>query len=305
MGITSCYVNDEHSKLVSVVVGISDSWGPTPSAEDAVDPKSREHILAGTYPNEADVCLELEKLVRLLENEGVIVYRPKLVEGLNQVFARDVGVVIEDKLVRTSMIADRAPEWNGITPIFSSLDKENILLPPDGVRVEGGDVMLMDSEVWVGIGDSEDFDKFRTARTNEEAINWLKEKFPSKTIRSFALSKSDIDPRLNALHLDCCLSPLGLGHAIFHPEGLKNERDREFIINKFDGKIIEVDAESMYDMHCNLFSISPTTVISGEGFDRVNAQLIDWGYQVIETPMDETSKMEGLLRCVTLPIQRS
>ena len=175
----------------------------------------------------------------------------------------------------------------------------------DGVRVEGGDVMLMGSEVWVGIGDSEDFDKFRTARTNEEAINWLKEEFPSKTIISFALSKSDIDPRLNALHLDCCLSPLGLGHAIFHPEGMKNKRDREFIRKTYSDKIIEVDAESMYHMHCNLFSISPTTVISGEGFDRVNAQLRDWGYRVIETPMNETSKMEGLIRCVTLPIQRS
>ena len=61
----------------------------------------------------------------------------------------------------------------------------------------------------------------------------------------------------------------------------------------------------MYNMHCNLFSISPTTVISGEGFDRVNTQLLEWGYRVIETPMDETSKMEGLLRCVTLPMKRS
>ena len=75
--------------------------------------------------------------------------------------------------------------------------------------------------------------------------------------------------------------------------------------SKYLNKIIEVDAESMYEMHCNLFSISPTTVISGEGFERVNAQLRDWGYRVIETPMNETSKMEGLLRCVTLPIQRS
>jgi len=33
--------------------------------------------------------------------------------------------------------------------------------------------------------------------------------------------------------------------------------------------------------------------------------LRDWGYRVIETPMNETSKMEGLIRCVTLPIQRS
>ena len=38
-------------------------------------------------------------------------------------------------------------------------------------------------------------------------------------------------------------------------------------------------------------------------FERVNYQLRAWGYRVIETKMDETSKMGGLLRCVTLPIQ--
>ena len=72
MGITSCYVNDEHSKLVSVVVGIGNSWGPTPSAEDAVDPKSREHILAGTYPNEAD--FECGGLSRVLDIVARTVY---------------------------------------------------------------------------------------------------------------------------------------------------------------------------------------------------------------------------------------
>lgn len=305
MSVRSCNVKNEFGMLDEVVVGIAESWGPIPTAEQAVDPKSREHILAGTYPTESDVKAELEKLVSALEAEGVAVYRPENIDGLNQVFSRDVGVVIEDKLIRTSMIADRAPEWGGIEPIFENLAEADILLPPDGVRVEGGDVMPMGDEIWVGIGDAEDFDVYKTARTNDAAVVWLKECFKNHTVRSFALSKSDTDPRANALHLDCCLCVFGGGHAIFHPEGMKNEADREWIREQFADKIIEVDAESMYNMHCNLFSISPTTVISGEGFDRVNTQLLKWGYRVIETPMDETSKMEGLLRCVTLPMKRS
>lgn len=305
MAITKCNVHNEHSKLEAVVVGVADSWGEIPTPEQAVDPKSREHILAGTYPFEGDVRSELEALIKVLETEGVKVYRPVTVENLNQVFSRDVGVVITDKFVRTSMISDRAQEWEGIAPLLSGLSLNDIMTPPEGVRVEGGDVMPMGDEIWVGIGDAEDFDVYKTARTNEAAVVWLKEVFPNHTVRSFALSKSDTDPRINALHLDCCLSPLGLGHVIFHPEGFKNETDRVWIREQFEGKTLEVDAESMYNMHCNLFSMSPTSVISGEGFDRVNAQLRDWGYRVIETPMDETSKMEGLLRCVTLPISRS
>lgn len=305
MRITHCNINDGWSKLQTVVVGTAKSWGPIPTPEQAVDPKSREHLLAGTYPTEADVHSELSALVSLLQSEGIEVLRPEVVNDFNQVFSRDVGVVITDKLIRTSMIADRAPEWNGISPLLTNIPLRNILTPPVGVRVEGGDVMPMKGEIWVGYGDPEDFDSFKTARTNEAALSWIADEFPHHTVRGLALSKSDTDPRLNALHLDCCLSVLGGGHAIFHPSGLKNEDDIEWIRSRFEGEILEVDAESMYHMHCNLFSISPDTVISGEGFIAVNSQLREWGYRVLETPMQETSKMEGLLRCVTLPLIRS
>jgi len=45
-------------------------------------------------------------------------------------------------------------------------------------------------------------------------------------------------------------------------------------------------------------------VVSCPEFDTVNAQLRTWGYEVSTTPMLETAKMEGLLRCVTMPLQR-
>ena len=140
MSVEHCNVKNEHNQLKAVVVGTAESWGPNPTPEEAIDPKSREHILAGTYPIESDVKEELEALAEILKSEGVTVYRPEVVNDLNQVFARDVGVVIDDKLVRTSMIADRAPEWEGISPIFTNLPEGNILTPPDGVRV--GVVML-------------------------------------------------------------------------------------------------------------------------------------------------------------------
>ena len=76
MSISNCNVHNEHSKLKSVVVGISGSWGPTPTVEQAIDPKSKEHILAGTYPTESDVHNELEGLVSVLEAEGVEVFNP-------------------------------------------------------------------------------------------------------------------------------------------------------------------------------------------------------------------------------------
>jgi N-dimethylarginine dimethylaminohydrolase len=300
-----CKVNNEWNTLRKVIVGIATSWGPNPTAHQAVDPKSREHILAGTYPITSDVHQELEGLVTILRENGVEVLRPENATDLNQVFARDVGVIIENKLVRSSMIAERAPEWHGVSNIFSHLPTENTFIPPSGVRIEGGDIMPMDDEIWVGYSEEEDFQKYRTARTNRQAVVWLQEKFPAKHVRGFQLHKSDTDPRINALHLDCCLCPLSGGQVIFHPEGLKLKRDIAWVRERFGEKIYEVDAEAMYDMHCNLFTISPDTIISGKGFDRVNAKLRAWGYNVLEIPFNETAKLEGLLRCVTLPIVRN
>jgi len=37
----------------------------------------------------------------------------------------------------------------------------------------------------------------------------------------------------------------------------------------------------------------------------LNQQLRDWKFIVEEIPFSETAKMEGLLRCATLPLRRS
>ena len=304
MNSDTSYIVNEWNTLKRVIVGTATSWGPIPTIEEAVDPKSREHIIAGTYPNESDVQNELDAFAKILEENGVSVLRPVIINDLNQVFTRDVGVTLFDKFIRSSMIPERAAEWGGIGHLCSQFTPSNILIPPSDIRIEGGDIMPMSNEIWVGYSEEEDFHVFKTSRTNKAAINWLEEQFPQATIRAFELSKSDIDPRKNALHLDCCLCPLSGGHAIFHPNGLKNPDDVSWIRNKFKGKLFEVSAEEMYNMHCNLFSISPTTIISGTGFSRVNTQLREWGYKVIETPFNETAKLEGLLRCSTLPLLR-
>ena len=304
MSTDNCFVVNEWDTLKKVVVGSATSWGPIPLAEEAVDPKSREHILAGTYPTESDVQDELDAFVEILEAHGVQVLRPTPIPNLNQIFTRDVGVTLCDKFIRSSMIPERAPEWDGISSLCTHITPENTLTPPSGVRLEGGDIMPMSDEIWMGYSEDEDFNIYKTSRTNRAAIDWLQAQFPQAKIRAFELSKSDKDPYANALHLDCCICPLSDGHAIFHPEGMKNPEDIRWIRKKYQGKLLEVSAEDMYNMHCNIFSISPTTIVSEKGFTAVNAQLRDWGYTVIETPFNETGKLEGLLRCSTLPLLR-
>ena len=46
------HVKNETSRLRSVILGTAESNGPTPAEHEAYDPKSLEHIKAGTYPTE-------------------------------------------------------------------------------------------------------------------------------------------------------------------------------------------------------------------------------------------------------------
>ena len=295
---------NEWSPLQTVVVGTAQSMGGTPSLDAAYDPKSKEHIQAGTFPLEADCQRELDGLASLLEAHDIKVLRPEVVNDLNQIFSRDIGVVVDDRMIVTRVIEDRAAEWHGIAPLLKEVSESHLLYPPQGVRVEGGDVMPMNGELWVGYSDATDFDAFTTSRTNERALDWLSDQYRDWNVRGFQLTKSDVDPRANALHLDCCLSVLSGGHAVFHPAGLKREEDRSVIRAQFAGNLMEVDAEEMYQMQCNLISLTPQDVVSCPEFGRVNDQLNDWGYNVICTRMGETAKMEGLLRCVTMPLVR-
>ena len=184
---------NEWSTLNKVVVGTAQSMGGTPALEDAYDPKSKEHIVAGSFPKEADCVRELDTLAHLLQSMDVEVLRPHVVSDLNQIFARDVGIVVEDRLVATRMIADRADEWQGVAPLLADVPSSHILHPPEGVRLEGGDVMPRDGELWVGYSEANDFETFTTSRTNEAALDWLSDQFPHWNVRGFQLQKSDTD----------------------------------------------------------------------------------------------------------------
>ena len=136
-------------------------------------------------------------------------------------------------------------------------------------------------------------------------MDFLKNHFPQKDVKSFELNKSDSDPRENALHLDCCFQPVGKGKAIIHQNGFLEAEEYEWLVNFF-GKdnVFEITKEEMYHMNSNIFSISEDVVISEKNFTRLNTWLRAQGITVEEVPYAEIAKQEGLLRCSTMPLIR-
>lgn len=297
-------VNDEISKLKAVVLGTAENSGPTPKPEDAYDPKSLEHILAGTYPLEEDMIKEMNAFEAVFKKHGVQVFRPEILENCNQIFSRDIAFVIENKLILANILPDREKEIEAILHVLDRIPEQDIIRPPEEVHVEGGDVMPWNDYIFIGTYTAADYPDWITARTNKEAIDFLTKEFPHKKIKSFELRKSK-NARENALHLDCCFQPLGKGKAIIHKNGFLVEEEYQWLVNHFGSEnIFEITNDEMYQMYSNVFSISSEVIVSEENFTRLNAWLRDQGFTVEEIPYAEISKQEGLLRCSTLPLIR-
>ena len=297
--------NNENSRLRVVVLGSAISNGPTPKIEEAYDPKSLEHIMAGTYPLESDMVLEMEAFNLVLNKYGVTVFRPKLIANYNQIFVRDIGFVIGDIFIKSNILPDRERELDAIQYIIDQIDTKKIVRPPEKAHIEGGDVMLWNDYIFIGTYKGSDYADYITARTNAEGVQYIKDLFPNKIVKEFDLVKSKIEARDNALHLDCCFQPVGKNKGIIYKRGFREEADYMFLVNLFGKEnLFHITRKEMYNMNSNVFSIDTNVVVSEKKFNRLNNWLRSNEFVVEEIPYAEIAKQEGLLRCSTLPLIR-
>ena len=298
-------VKNETSRLRAVVLGTAVSNGPIPKVEDCYDPKSKQHVIAGTYPKEKDMIAEMEAVAEVFKKYDVQVFRPEVIEDYNQIFSRDIAFVIDDKLVKANILPDRNREYEAIQHVVSQINPNNVIELPEVCHVEGGDVMPWNDYIFIGTYSGRDYADYITARTNTDAVIALQELFPEKTVKSFELRKSNEDPKENALHLDCCFQPIGKNMAILHKNGFLVEKEYQWLVDYFgEDNIFEITKDEMYNMNSNFFSISEDVIISERNFTRLNTWLREKGFTVEEVPYAEIAKQEGLLRCSTLPLIR-
>ena len=299
-------INNETGRLKTVVLGQPVSMGADPTLEESYDAKSYHTIQQGVYPKEEDITHEMTEFEKVLKKYDVEVIRPDIIKDYNQVFARDVAFVIEDKMILSNLIPDRADEQEAYSKIFEQVEWRKIINLPDTAHIEGGDVIVWNDFLFIGTCFSEDYRNFKTARTNEYAIEILKEYFPKKRIIDLELKKNDTVPYAGILHLDCTFNPVGKDKCIIYKDGFVDESDYRLILDIFgEENCFHVTKEEMFEMNPNIFSISPEVVVSDAAFTRMNRHLQDvWNIKVEEIPYREISKMGGLLRCSTMPLVR-
>jgi len=277
-----------------------------PTIDKTFDAKSYESVLNGVYPTEEAIYKEMSAFEKVLLKYNVQVFRPWTLENCNQVFARDVAFVIGDKIINCNIIPDREDEKEAYEVIYDQIAYNKIYNLPEKAHVEGGDVVLMDDTLFVGLYTKPDYSQLKTARTNLYAFNFLKEIISDKTFIPIELKKHDTNPCQSVLHLDCAFMPVGSGKAILYKDGFSNIDDYNMLVEMYGRQnIFEITQQEMYAMNANVFSISPTVVVSEQHFTRLNEHLENaWGLTVERVPYYEISKMGGLLRCSTLPLVR-
>ena len=279
--------------------------GTLPNIQDLYDPSSKKYLLAGAFPKKLDLQKALTDLEQVFLRYGVTVLRPDGVADCNQIFARDLGFVVDDIFVRANIIPHREKELLGLASLLAQIPISKQLMFPKEVHIEGGDVIVHNKYIYVGFSTSPNYAKLLTARTNKAAVFALRKAFPNKKVKPFELIKSNMVPHKNALHLDCCFQLIGDSFAITCPEGFAKIEDYNWLVTHFGtNNIFEVSPVEMSQMMCNVVSISPTVAVSNKSFTRLNTWLRQRGITVEEVDFNEIGKQGGLFRCVTLPLFR-
>jgi N-dimethylarginine dimethylaminohydrolase len=253
-----------------------------------------------------DMIPEMEAFNQVFEKYNVTIFRPQVMENYNQIFTRDIGFVIDDVFIKSNILPDRERELDAIQYVIDQIHPSKVVIPPEEVHIEGGDVMLWNDFIFIGTYKGSDYKDYITARTNTEGVQFIKGLFPNKKVKEFDLIKSKIEARDNALHLDCCFQPVGKNKAIIYKRGFREEADYLFLVNLFgEENLFHITRKEMYNMYSNVFSIDSNVVVSEKKFTRLNKWLRKNDFVVEEIPYSEIAKQEGLLRCSTLPLIRS
>ncbi|WP_153731178.1 dimethylarginine dimethylaminohydrolase family protein [Sporosarcina obsidiansis] len=220
---------------------------------------------------------------KLLKENGVdVVTLPASEEFPEQVFTRDIGFTIGSEVFIADLAADiRKGEEK---PLKEWLTEEDIPYQSSSDRMEGGDVIVDRSTLYVGI----------SSRTSEEAVRQLEKKLPK-----YQVKRIPFDGRY--LHLDCVFNILSSEKALIFPPAFDQDTLDE-LAAAFE--LIEVESDEQFSLGTNVLSIGNSKVFSLPQNEKVNTALRANGFHVIEVDFSEIIKSGGSFRCCSMPVVR-
>lgn len=326
--MSSIGVYNECGKLKEVIVGSADN-AKFPTLTQSIsmylssEMKEKLQIYEGEKVSDASpglyakLNMELQRLIKTYENEGIKVHQARaltdeedrflehLAVGGAPAYMRDPILVVGKTIIELSLKAPyRRKEIFAIREILQNKIAEDnnikyISMPQPlpvkpsksfdgpGPFLEGGDIFIMDKNIFIGNSG---------LASNTSGIQWL-----NNTLKPEDYTIHEIPIKKNWLHLDCILSIIKPGLCICYLEGLLNGLP-EFLT---DWDIIPATFKEAHALGCNTICLDANKVLIGAEHVRLINELERIGVEVVSVPMENVSKFGGSIRCLTHPLVRT
>ena len=243
---------------------------------------------------------DLEILVGILEQAGVVVHRPAWMDfqalgGMYNYCPRDRFLVAGNKIVDPAMMYPcRDMEWKSMAKL---LDGNSVKYMPrnEGMTLDAANVCRL-GEHWLYL---------ESWSGNKEAYNWLCEQFPEINI--------ELVNFYSGVHIDSTIVPLNedtvmINASRVRPDQVPKAFDDWRIIWIWEDNIIAQDfyqypyASKWIGM--NTLSIDPEIVIVEQSQKHLIKILESAGFTVVPCPLRHSRTLGGGFHCVTLDTWR-
>ena len=191
----------------------------------------------------------------------------------DSVFVEDTAVVTDEVAILTNPGAvSRRPEITAVAEVLGKFRKAAVVRPP--ATLDGGDVLSLGRNVWVGVG----------ARTNEHGADALR-----TMLQPYGYTIHVVRPR-GCLHLKSAVTRAGPDCLIVNPNWIDPRI--------FSGwRTIEVDPKEPFA--ANVLWLGGVT-LAAEAYPRTRDRLEAHGLRCRAIDMSELAKAEGGLTCCSV-----
>lgn len=230
-----------------------------------------------------------QRLVQVLRDHGVSVLFLDNLPGIGtQHYTRDIGFCVDDVFFVARMgTGYRAPEQRALLSLLPRLSK---VVHLERGRIEGGDVMLHDDKVLVGLGEATDREGVAALRHKLAALGNPRE------VVAIPFTHRGV------IHLDTKFNIVGKNLAVFARKSFRQETIHWFE-KHFD--LIEATDEETRGVEINALALGGGRVVMREESERLAKLIQHRGLTPILVDYSEVIRLPGSFRCTTLPLERA
>ncbi|WP_127841994.1 dimethylarginine dimethylaminohydrolase family protein [Actinomyces wuliandei] len=279
--------------LKEVVVGPYKRYGWWPLVRETLRSPNLSYVFylsnnTVSIPDHDIAQREHEQFVSTLREAGVTVHTLDALKDVSvQLYPRDIAFAVDDVLfLARSVDPVRRREQRALYPLLAEVSR---VVPLDDGYIEGGDVIVTDDVVLVGLSEATDLKGVGSLR------------------RAFA--RAGIDREIvpiefshrGVVHLDTKLTLVGPGLGYVYSPALA-PRSRDKVAELLN--LIEATEEEMLALMVNTVALAPDRVIIDERATRLGRKLASHGITPVPLKFTEVTRFPGGFRCATLPLVR-